>query len=40
MHRVTIKGSVERLKHTWNLFRKKLQLKRCLLILDSKPFRS
>ena len=28
--------STKRLKHTGNLFRKNLQLKRCLLILDLK----
>ena len=37
---VTRKRSKKILKHTGNLLRKNLQLKRCLLILDLKPFRS
>ena len=39
-HGVTRKRSRKRAKHTGNLFRKNLQLKRCLLILDLKPLRS
>ena len=40
-HVVTRKRSTERLKDTGNLFRKNLYtVKRCLLILDLKPFRS
>ena len=39
-HPVTRKRSSKRLKHAENLFRKKLQLKTCLLILDLKTLRS
>ena len=34
------KEAQQRLKHTGNLFRKKMTVKRCLLILDLQPLRS
>ena len=39
-HGVSRKRSTKRLKYTENQIRKKLLLKRCLLILDRKPFKS
>ena len=39
-HWLTRKRSTKRLKHTGNLFRKEPTVKRCLLILDLKSFRS
>ena len=38
-HRVTRKRSPKRIKHTRNLIKKKLKVKRCLFILDFKPFK-
>ena len=39
-HEVVRKRSTKRLTLTGNLFRKNLQVKRCLLIQDLKPLRS
>ena len=39
-HGVTRKANTKRLRHTENHFRKKPTVKRCLLILDLRPFRS